>query len=448
MPSRIRTSTDYTLAGRNVPWVVVLATTAATMIGGGASVGTVSRVYEIGVGAVLVTCAWHLQLIFTGLYAAPRLRSLDLITVADFFELKFGPLARALATGHCLLFLVGALVAQMVAMATITSSTIGISYGTALLIGAAVTIFYSTVGGMRAVVATDVLQFVILVGGIAAASTMLMIQHGGFLPIAHQVGTAHFEITGHWSTTRVISLFVAFLLGEMFIPPYTVRCFIARDARQARLGVAGSGIFLLLFLPIATYVMGLSAAVDPAVQQAAESGAQQVFPALVRTTFHPAFAGIMIAAMMAAAMSSADSVLSCNSTVVMEDIYRRYFNPQTSDHLLLRVAQWTTLLTGITAATLAYFFQDIISVLVFVYDFWAPGMVLPFLVGLFWYRSERVPAVISSMLAGTAAATVWLWLDSPWDLGAALFGVAVAVVVFFGALALRTTLKPRPMGGQ
>ncbi len=443
---RIRTSADYTLAGRDVPWVVVLATTAATMIGGGASVGTVSRVYEIGVSAALVTGAWHLQLIFTGLWAAPRLRGLNLITVADFFELKFGPLARALATGHCLLFLVGALVAQMVAMATITSSTIGISYGAALLIGAAVTIYYSTVGGMRAVVATDVLQFVILVGGMAAASGMLMIQHGGFPAIAHQVGTAHFEIAGHWSTTRLISLFVAFLLGEMFIPPYAVRCFIARDARQARLGVAGSGIFLLLFLPIASYVMGLSAALDPEVQQAAREGVQHVFPALVRTTFHPAFAGIMIAAMMAAAMSSADSVLSCNATVVMEDIYRRYVNPRTSDHLLLRVAQWTTLLTGIAAAALAYFFQDIISVLVFVYDYWAPGMVLPFLVGLFWHRKERIPAVVSSMVAGTAATTLWLWLGSPWDLGAALFGVAVAVVVFLLALALGTRLKPGRSG--
>ena len=325
---RIRTSTDYTLAGRNVPWVVLLATTAATLIGGGASVGSVSRIYEIGVAAALVTCAWHLQLIFTGLWAAPRLRALNLVTVADFFELKFGRVARAMATAHCLLFLVGALVAQMAAMATITASIAGIPYGAALLIGAAVTIFYSTVGGMRAVVATDVLQFVVLVGGIAAASGMLIFQQGGFLPLAEQLGQAHFQITGHWSVTGAVSLFVAFLLGEMFIPTYTVRCFIARDARQARLGVAGSGLFLLLFLPIATCVLGLSAAAHPEVQQAAAGGVQQVFPALVRTTFHPAFAGVMIAAMAAAAMSSADSVLSCNATVVMQDIYRRTINPR------------------------------------------------------------------------------------------------------------------------
>ena len=142
----------------------------------------------------------------------------------------------------------------------------------------------------------------------------------------------------------------------------------------------------------------------------------------------------MIAAMTAAAMSSADSVLSCNATVVMQDIYRRYINPRAEDRALLRVAEWTTLGTGIAAALLAYLYQDIISVLVFVYDFWAPGMVLPFLVGLFWYRADRAPAVVASMAAATAATVLWLWLDPPGDLGAALFGVGVAVGVFLGAL--------------
>ena len=431
---KIHSSTDYTLAGRDISWMIILATTSATMIGGGASVGTISRVYEIGIGAVVVTCAWHLQLIFSGIWVAPRLRSLNLITVADYLELRFGPLAHGLAVVNCLFFLVGALVAQMVAMATIASSIMDIPYGSALLIGATVTIFYSTVGGIRAVVATDVLQFLILVIGIGIASALLLIKNDGFFEMSQQIGLEHFNITGHWSATHFISLFVAFFLGEMFIPPYTVRFLIARDPRQAKLGISGSGIFLLLFLPITTFIIGLSAIVDPAVQLAAQGGVQQVFPALVRATFHPVFAGIMIAAMMAAAMSSADSVLSCHATVIMEDIYRKYFNPQGKDRLLLRVAQWTTLITGIAAAIFAYYFRDIIQVLEFVYDYWAPGMVLPFLVGLFWYHPKRIYAVVISMCAGSASTTIWLWLGSPWDVGAALLGFSIAVTGFFVAL--------------
>ena len=227
----------------------------------------------------------------------------------------------------------------------------------------------------------------------------------------------------------------------MFIPPYTVRFFIARDPRQAKLGISGSGIFLLLFLPITTFIIGLSAIVDPEVQLAAQGGVQQVFPALVRATFHPVFAGIMIAAMMAAAMSSADSVLSCHATVIMEDIYRKYFNPQAKDRLLLRVAQWTTLITGIAATIFAYYFRDIIQILEFVYDYWAPGMVLPFLVGLFWYQPKRIYAVVISMFVGSASTTIWLWLGSPWDVGAALLGFAAAVTGLFVVLPFTSKLK-------
>ena len=240
---RVRSSDDYTLAGRDLPWTVVLATTAATMLGGGASVGMVSRVAEVGIAAAVVTCAWHLQLIFTGLFVAPRLRGLKLITVADFFQLRFGPLARELAVVNCVIFLVGALAAQMAAIGTVTHTVLGIPFGWALLIGAVVTIFYSTIGGLRAVVSTDVMQFVILVIGIGAASGILLARQGGFETLQAIAGAEQFQLTSRWSLTAIVSIFFAYLLGEMFVPPYTVRCFIARNSAHARWGVALAVVF-------------------------------------------------------------------------------------------------------------------------------------------------------------------------------------------------------------
>ena len=166
----------------------------------------------------MVTCAWHLQLIFTGLFVAPKLRGLNLITVGDYFHLKFGSLARELAVINCMVFLVGALTAQLTAIGTVTNTVLGIPYGTALLIGAAVTIFYATVGGMRAVVNTDVLQFVILVVGIGVASALLLAQHGGFEAMLAAANSGQAGVTSHWSATKLLSLFFAFLLGETFAP--------------------------------------------------------------------------------------------------------------------------------------------------------------------------------------------------------------------------------------
>lgn len=456
---KIETSGDYTLAGRNVPWVVVLATTAATMIGGGASVGMVSQVSQIGIAAAVVTCAWHFQLIFTGLFVAPKLRGLNLITVADYFHLKFGPLARELAVVNCVIFLVGALAAQMAAIGTVTNTILGVPYGTALLIGAAVTIFYSTVGGIRAVVSTDVLQFVILVIGIGAASAILMSQHGSFEAMRTAASHGQFHVTSHWSATKLFSLFFAFMLGETFVPPYTVRCFIAEDKQHAKWGVAGGGVFLLLFLPIATFILGTSAQVNPEVQAAIEQEKQELlvksadngqplteadaqqqayqvaFPTLVRVTFHPVFAGVMIAAIIAAVMSSADSCLSSLATVVMEDVYRRHVDPKATDRQLLHVAQASTLILGGAGAVCAWFFSNVADILVFVYDFWAPTMVLPFIIAVFWYHESRIYAVVASMIVGIIATIVWRFgLGSPGDIGPALFGFGAALLAFLLAL--------------
>ena len=462
---RIKTSDDYTLAGRNVPWVIILATTAATMIGGGASVGMVSRVCEVGIAAAIITCAWHLQLIFTGLFIAPKLRGLNLVTVGDYFHLKYGPLARELAVVNCHIFLIGALAAQMAAIGTVANAILGIPYGVALLVGATVTIFYSTVGGIRAVVSTDVLQFVILVVGIGTASALLLAHHDGFEAMRAAANPGQFQATGHFSTTELFSLFFAFLLGETFVPPYVVRCFIARDSAQARWGVAGSGIFLLLFLPAATFILGTSAQINPEVQKAiaaerqriltkatdanneiteadAQKQAYQVaFPALIRAAFPPAFAGIMIAAIIAAVMSSADSCLSSLATVVMEDSYRRHVNPQATDRQLLRVAQVTTLLVGVAAAVCAWFFSNVADILIFVYDFWAPTMVLPFLVAVFFYHESRIHAIVISMIVGIIATVVWRFvLGSPADIGPALFGFLAAFTAFAVALPFTSRL--------
>ena len=455
----VRTSADYTLAGRSVPWIVVLATTAATMIGGGASVGMVSKVAEIGIAAAVVTCAWHLQLLLTGVFVAPRLRGLNLITVGDYFDLKFGPLARELAVVNCTIFLIGALAAQMAAMGTVTNAILGLDFTTALIIGATVTVFYSTVGGIPAVVKTDVMQFVILVLGIGTAAILLLVQHGGLGPMQAAAQEGQFELTSHWSSTRLISLFVAFLLGETLVPPYAVRCFIAKDQQAARRGVAGAGIFLLLFLPIATLILGTASQISPEVKLAladkqqqimaaaeargetmtvneAASQAQQIaFPTLIRSTFHPVLSGLIIAAVIAAVMSSADSCLSCLSTVVMEDAFRRHIKPDASDHQLLRVAQITTFVAGVAAAVCAWFVRDIATLLEFVYDFWAPTMILPFLVGIFWYRRARIHAVVVSMLAGVVTVVVWRFvLQSPYDIGPAMAGIAMAVLVYLSVL--------------
>jgi len=464
---------DYTVAGREMSWIVVLATTAATMVGGGASIGFVGKCFSIGIAAAAITCAWHLQLVFTGVFLAPRLRGLGLVTVAQYIDRHYGELARRVAVVSGAVFLVGALVAQMAAIGTVTELVLGIPGHWAVLLGGTVVVLYSTVGGIRAVVKTDVLQFVVLVAGIGGASAWLIWKHGGWSGLAAhpEVGPESFRLTSTWSTTRLVTLFGAFLLGEMMVPPYAVRCFIARSKMDARRGVAGGGMFLLLFLPVATFTLGMASRAEPQVQRAVTleyqeiqktkaasrevelarianplereaavrghstadraQAAQVAFPVLMRTTFPPWLAGVMIAAVIAAVMSSADSCLSCLATRVMEDVYRVHIDPAADDTRLLQVARWTTVLAGVLSAVCALVWTNIADILEFIYDFWAPSMVLPFVVGAFWYRRSQSPAVVISMIGGPLATVVWRFgLNAPWDISPGFFGAGVAVIIY------------------
>jgi SSS family solute:Na+ symporter len=261
-------------------------------------------------------------------------------------------------------------------------------------------------------------------------------------------GDQPFQLTSaEWPATRLITTFFVFFLGEMLVPPYAVRCFIARNAQSAQWGVAGSGLFLLCFMPICIFVLGASANVDPKIKQAIdeqrveagldEADSQMVFPTLMRETFPAAFAGILIAALIAAVMSSGDSCLSCISTSVMEDIYRSMIDPEASDKKLLNVARIATVASGVLAAALSCLYSDIISILEFVYDFWAPTMVIPFLVGLFMYRKRWSLAITLAMAAGFIAVVVWRFLlDTPWKFSPGLFGFLVSLAVFILAIVL------------
>ncbi|MBP60656.1 MAG: hypothetical protein CMJ62_03935, partial [Planctomycetaceae bacterium] len=172
---------------------------------------------------------------------------------------------------------------------------------------------------------------------------------------------------------------------------------------------AGAGLLLLLFMPLTTSILGTACQGSPEIKHAIEVAgeAQVAFPTLMRNLFHPVFSGIMVAALIAAVMSSADSCLSSLATISMEDLYRRHLRKDASDRQLLRVAQGTTLLAGIGCAVAALYFRNIIDWIEFIYSVWGPTMVLPFFVGILWYKPSRVYACVLAMFGGFSATLFW-----------------------------------------
>ncbi len=308
---------DFLLAGRRVGWFFILCTTGATVIGGGASIGAVGKTFEWGVLMMAVSTAWYLQLVVSGLLVAPRFREARLYTVAGYFGHRFGRAPRSAALVLSLLFSVGILGAQMVAFGKIITLLVPVApYWLAVVAGGVVVTAYSTAGGLPAVIRTDVYQFVILLAGFALTLLLCvpeLVQRAD--EIGRVVPEHFFALAGDKGPVFLITTFLAFLLGETFSPAYATRFCIGEDVRATRRGIVGAGVLLALTYPAILFFIALYARLNfPDIDP------EQALPRTVLGLNSPVVRGLVIAALMSADMTSADSILYSTASLVVKDI--------------------------------------------------------------------------------------------------------------------------------
>lgn len=433
---KIKTTEDFSLAGRSVPWFLAMATLLATSAGGGASVGSVGRAYAIGAAWPFIVSGWYVCHILVGIFLAPRLARYNFYTVADFMEYRYGEFARVLTAILCLAYVVGVNAAQLVAMGTITASILGIPLWVALLVATAVIVFYSCAGGLKAVIQTDLIQAMILIGGFALALFLGLRAAGGYAALAASPSGNLLSPTAVLAAPQIVALFFAFLLGEGLSPMYVQRYYAGRTPDDARRGSILAGVVLLLVMPIATTSLGIMAAGKfPGLKEGA------VFMTVVREVLPAALSGVFIAAVLAAIMSTADSMLQVAGVIVMRDFWVK-FRPAAGDRELLAVSRYSIVVIAVLGLCLGLYLPSVMGLLLYSYSVWAPAIILPFVVGLLWYRESLVYSVVTSMVAGLIAAFIWIGLGQPHGLEGSVFGVVVGLAAFFVAIPLTRHLAP------
>ena len=431
----IGTQDDFLVAGRNIGWFTLMATMGATIVGGGYSIGAIGRTYELGVAMLIISAGGYLQLIFSGLFVAPKFREANLYTVAGYFGHRFDERSRFLSFVLSLIFSIGVLGAQMVAFGKIITTMIPeLPYFWAVLIGAAMVILYSTAGGLLAVIKTDFYQFLILIAGFTLTVILCIPELTSHPePLTSLVPPDFFEIDGGKGWGFLISMFFAFLLGETFAPGYATRFCVGKNIKETKRGVAGAGFFLIFFFPVVIFLVALYARlsfpdIDP----------EMALPSTIIELNNPIVGGIIIAALMSAVMSSADSILNSATAIVTKDLWEHYLAKKAPDHRKgLRLVRWSSLGLGIAGVILALAVPDVIDLLLLTYNLWAPGIILPVIIGVFTqFRSRRQNSIIFLTMLLSMAATLGFML-TPYaeNFQASVFGVA-ASLLFYGLLNL------------
>lgn len=423
----VKNMKDYAVANRSFGTMAIFATLSASFIGGGFSMGNAEKVFLVGISNIVALWGFSLKEILVAKYIAPNIVNYpDAISVGDIMEPAYGKEARIFAGIFGVILSAGILGAQIGAIGYIFNLFLDWSRTFGIIVGLGIVIIYSTFGGMRAVVWTDIMQFIVLVVGIPIALFYGVEYVGGWSAVVDKVPAEHLMIsTEPMALLALASLFLTFLLGETLVPPYLQRLLIGKTNRNVRRGTMISGIFSIPFFAITGLIGLVALAMNPSID------ANLAMPYVIQEALPPVLQGVVIAAIISIIMSSADSFLNAAAIAFSNDIIKPLRKSELSHEAELKMARIITLAVGILAVVFALSIDSVLDILIYSYNFWAPTILVPLAAALLGAPLSK-KRFIAGASAGILVTIVWSNVfDSPLGISALVVGTLANYIAFF-----------------
>jgi len=423
----VKTLSQFSVAGRAFgPWVI-FATLSASFIGGGFSLGNAEKVFLFGLMNIFALWGFSLKEILVARFIAPKISKYpNAISVGDIMNIHYGKFAKVLTGILSVVVCAGILGAQVGAMGYIVNVFLGIPKMTGILLCTAIVILYSTVGGMRSVVFTDIVQFIVLAIGIPLTLFFGIYHVGGWHNIQTAIPATHISLLGTGKTLwQFIALFLTFMLGETLVPPYVQRLFLSKDATQTAKGTLWSGLFSIPFF-VVTGLIGLVAlTINP------ELNPNLALPFVIKTVLPIGLKGIVVAGMISIVMSSADSFLNAGAVAFSHDVLKPLGKKTMTTKQELFAARLVTFVSGILAIIFAVKIVSILDILLYSYNFWAPIILVPLAAAIIGVKATT-KHFVAGALAGVIGVLTWNGLlNNPGGLDGLVIGIFCNAIVFF-----------------
>ncbi len=411
--SRTKNSSDYLVAGRRLGPFLYTGTMAAVVLGGASTVGGVGLGYEFGLSGAWLVIAIGIGVLLLSMLFAPRLQRLKIFTVSQMLTLRYGSKHATNASAVVMLAYTLMLCATSTgAYATIFVVLFEWERWIAIAVGGAIVLVYSTIGGMWSITLADQVQFVIkTIGVFALMLPFALSAAGGFDGISAGIPARAREEFFSWSgigAQTIITYFVVYTLGLLIGQDIWQRVFTARTPKVARWGGATAGIYCVIY-GIAGAIIGMSARVALPGIDIEALGKDVVYAEVAMTLLPVAVGGIVLAAAVAAMMSTASGALIAAATVARNDVTpfvagwfgkKIEVNTGTNPEHDVAANRYWVLGLGAVSIILAILVNDVVAALTIAYDILVGGLLVSILGGLLWKRGNGVGAALS-MAAGT-----------------------------------------------
>ncbi len=425
---------SFLAADRNMNLLQTTASTAATDLGGGFSIAMGGLGFTLGISGSWFIAISGLSIILVSFFMVPKVKrwadAVKGLTTGDLFEARFdrrtGTMA-AVVIGLAWFTFVGG---QIIAGAKLVQVTLGINLTLAVISSGAVVLAYTAMGGLKAVIFTDVFQMIILMVGIVFIAVPIgLYEVGGWQGLVtyfeSSEETASMVNWGAAGWGTILEWFFAIFPVWFISIAAMQRIIAARDVETARRG------FLLTGVPIEWPLFAIGSTLIGMIARMLltdVSDPELATPMIIMELLPAGIAGIVIAAYVAAVMSSADSMLMGPVVIFVNDIYHKYLRPDASEESLVRVARVAIIVFGVLAIGLAYQVPSVLDLILYAYTFGAAGLFFPMLGLLFWRRTTAKGA-FWSMLGGGLSAVIWSLAGEPLGMGASYMGWIVGLPV-------------------
>jgi SSS family solute:Na+ symporter len=427
---RVRSSSDFLVAGRQLGPGLIFSTMLAANIGAGSTVGATAQGYLQGVATWWWVGSAAIGSAALAFWVGPAMRrvaaSQDLRSVGDYLEFRYSAAVRGITS---LLLWIGSifiLASQLIGLGWILNVVAGVPTSIGCAVGGLVITVYFMAGGLLTSARVNVVQLAVKLGGFAVAVPLVVNAAGGWSAVA-QVRAGDPAYWTLWRADVAFGYFFAFAPAFVVSPGLLQKVLGARDDRAVRLGVGLNALGLLLYAGVPVL---LGIACRGMFAPLADS--QQALPIVLMKALPPTVGAVGLAAVFSAEISAADAILLMLTTSLSRDLYKRFISPEASDARVLRVARWATLASAMMAVALATTAASIVQLLTIFYSLLTASLFVPIIAGLYVPRARTAEAMAAIVCGVTAMVAMQLatagrgvgWLTP------ALAGITAASIAF------------------
>jgi SSS family solute:Na+ symporter len=425
---RAKSKSEFLVAGRRLGPAMYSGTMAAIVLGGASTIGGVGLGYQYGLSGAWMVITIGLGLLALSVFFSARIARLKVYTVSEMLDLRYGGKAGVISGVVMWAYTLMLAVTSTIAYATIFDVLFDVNRTLAIVLGGSIVVAYSTLGGMWSITLTDMVQFVVkTIGVLLLLLPIAVVKAGGFSEMKAELPTSYFDPLGVGGET-IFTYVLIYTFGMLIGQDIWQRVFTARNDRTAKWGGTVAGTYCLAYA-VAGAIIGTAAKV-----LYPELGSpDDAFATIVKDELPVGVRGLVLAAALAAVMSTSSGALIACATVANNDIWSRLrgavkrsegLSPEGEAHDEVKGNRAFILLMGVAVICAAIAVNDVVEALTVAYNLLVGGLLVPILGGLLWKRGTAQGALAAVAVGGLAVIGLM-----------AGYGVLANEPVYYGLLA-------------